>query len=160
MQKKKGQKFYLKRVQQLYDLMAFIAISVAIPMTFFSNSVIYILYGNEFAASASVLKVHIWTGLFVFIGLAFSSFLTIENLTKKSFYRTLLGAAVNIVLNYIFIPKYGIIGSAYATLIAQIFANYFYDLFDKTLHYQFLMKTKSIFPIHYFEKFIKHNFYK
>lgn len=155
--KKNSKAIYLDRLQKLYDLMTWMAIIVAIPMTFFSDWIVQILYGSDYSESGSVLKVHIWTGVFVFIGLAFSSFLTVENLTKKSFYRTLLGAIVNIALNYIFIPKYGIIGSAYATLIAQIFANYIYDLFDKSLHYQFVMKSKSLFPIHYLRKYKKIN---
>ena len=40
-----------------------------------------------------------------------------ENLQKYSFYRTLAGAIINIILNYLLIPKYGIYGAAFATLI-------------------------------------------
>jgi O-antigen/teichoic acid export membrane protein len=86
--------------------------------------------------------------VFVFLGVAFGGYLTAENQTKKAFYRTLLGAFINIILNYMLIPKYGILGSAIGTLLGQFFANYVYDIFDKELHQQLKMKTKSFFPIH------------
>jgi len=55
----------------------------------------------------------------------------------------LLGAILNIVFNYILIPKYGINGAAIATLLGQFTANYVYDIFDKDLHRQLKMKTMS-----------------
>ena len=84
----------------------------------------------------------------MFLGVAFSKYLTSENLTKKSFYRTLLGAIINVILNLMLIPKYSISGAAAATLIGQFTANYIYDVFDKDLYDQLKMKTKCFFPIH------------
>lgn len=146
--KKQSDYIYYSRLQKLYDLMVWMSIIIAIPMTFLSSWIVNILYGNEYDEAGSVLMIHIWTGVFVFLGVAFSGYLTAENKTKKAFYRTLLGAVLNVILNYILIPKFGIRGSAIATLLGQFFANYVYDIFDKDLHPQFIMKTKSFFPVH------------
>jgi len=124
------------------------AIFIAMPMTFFSDLIIRLLFGQAYIEAGSVLMIHIWIGVFVFLGLAFGRYLLIENLNKKSFYRTLTGAIVNVILNYILIPIYGIKGAAIATLLSQLSANYLYDVFDKDLHQQFKMKTKSFFPLH------------
>lgn len=139
---------YYSRLQKLYDLMVFLALLIILPMTFLSDYVIDLLYGKEYSQSATVLLIHIWTSVFVFLGVAFSMVLASENKTLKSFYRTLFGAVANVILNYILIPKYGINGAAIATLISQIMANYVYDFFDKDLHEHLKMKTKSFFPIH------------
>jgi O-antigen/teichoic acid export membrane protein len=146
--KKISKKLYHKRLQQLYDLMVWMAIAIALPMTFMSNWLVKILYGQQYSQASDVLKIHIWTGVFVFLGVAFSKYLTNENLTKKSFYRTLLGAIINVILNLMLIPQYGISGAAFATLIGQFTANYIYDVFDKDLYDQLKMKTKCFFPIH------------
>ena len=119
---------------------------------FLSDQIVGLLYGVQYNEAGSVLMIHIWAGVFVFLGSAFSRYLTVENLAKKAFYRTLLGVILNIVFNYILIPKYGINGAAIATLIGQFTANYVYDIFDKDLHYQLKMKTMSIFPIHNFKR--------
>lgn len=146
--KNQSEELYNSRLQKLYDLMVWMSIIIALPMTFLSNWIVRILYGSEYGEAGNVLMIHIWTGVFVFLGVAFSGYLTAENKTKKAFYRTLLGAVLNVILNYVLIPIYGIIGSAIATLLGQFFANYVYDIFDKDLHQQFKMKTKSFFPIH------------
>lgn len=146
--KKQSEELYYARLQKLYDLLVWMAIAIALPMTFLSDWVVNLLYGSKYHEAGSVLMIHIWAGVFVFLGVAFSKYLTIENLTKKSFYRTLLGALLNVILNYIFIPKYGIKGAALATLLGQFFANYIYDFFDQDLHNQSIMKTKCFLPIH------------
>jgi O-antigen/teichoic acid export membrane protein len=146
--KKQSEELYYARLQKLYDLMVWMAIAIALPMTFLSDWVVNLLYGGQYNQAGSVLMIHIWTGVFVFLGVAFSTYLTSENLTKKSFYRTLLGAILNTMLNFIFIPKYGIQGAAIATLLGQFTANYVYDFFDKDLYHQLKMKTRSFFPIH------------
>ena len=146
--KKQSEELYYVRLQKLYDLMVWMALAIAIPMTFMSDWIVELLYGGQYNQAGSILMIHIWAGVFVFIGVAFSGYLTAENLTKKSFYRTLLGAVLNVVLNYILIPKYGINGAAIATLLAQFITNYGYDFFDKDLHHQLKMKTMSFFPIH------------
>jgi O-antigen/teichoic acid export membrane protein len=150
--KKISEELYHARLQKLYDLMVWMAIAIAIPMTFLSDQIVELLYGVQYNEAGSVLMIHIWAGVFVFLGVAFSRYLTVENLAKKAFYRTLLGAILNIVFNYILIPKYGINGAAIATLLGQFIANYVYDIFDKDLHHQLKMKTMSFFPVHNFKR--------
>lgn len=150
--KKQSKKIYYTHLQKLYDLMVWLAVAIALPMTFLSDWMITFLYGGQYSQAGSVLKIHIWAGMFVFLGVAFAKYLTNENLTKKSFYRTFLGAIINVILNYLLIPKYGIEGAAIATLLGQFAANYVYDFFDKSLHVQLKMKTKSFFPVHYLYK--------
>jgi len=142
--KKVSEELYYKRLQRLYSLMVWLGILIALPITFLSSWIITFLYGQAYLESAKVLVISIWASVFVFLGVAFSSYLLSENWNNKSFYRTLLGCILNIVLNYIAIPKYGIIGAAVSTLLSQFSANYLYDIFDKDLFYQLKIKTKAI----------------
>lgn len=149
--KRQSEKIYYSRLQKLYSLMVWLAIGIALPMTFLSSWLTNLLYGGQYNQAGGVLMIHIWAGLFIFLGVAFNNYLTSENMTKKAFYRTLLGAVLNIVLNYILIPLYGIKGAAIATFMSQFFANYVYDILDKDLHQQFIMKTKSFVPWYNFK---------
>ncbi len=150
--KKQSQSLYYARLQKLYDVMVWMAIAIALPMTFLSDWVVSLLYGEQYNQAGGVLMIHIWAGVFVFLGGVFGKYLTNENLTKITFYRTLFGMVMNVFLNTILIPKYGIKGAAMATLLGQFAANYMYDFFDKRLHCQLKMKTKSFLPIHYIIK--------
>ena len=135
---------YYHRLQKLYDLMVWIAIAIALPTTFLSTLVVEFLYGKEYLGSSSVLIIHIWTGVFIFLGVASSKYLLAENYIKKTFYRTALGALLNIILNYYLIKIMGINGAAISTLVSHFFAAYFYDFLDKDLRGMFILKTKSI----------------
>ena len=144
----KNKDLYYGRLQSLYDIMVWMAIAIAVPVTFAGDWIVDFLYGDEYGQAANVLVIHIWAGVFVFIGVAFSNYLVAENLTKKSLYRTSFGAVVNIALNLIWIPAYGIEGAACATLIGQIASCYLFDLLDKELYGQLKLKTKSLVPVH------------
>jgi len=140
--------FYQNRMQKLYDLLAIIAIAIALPVTFLSSQIITILYGNEFISSAPVLTIYIWAGVSVFLGVASNQYLINENLTKFSFLRTALGMISNVVLNFIFIPMYGITGSAIATLISYSVATFSIGISKRT-YKQTWMMVKSIFFFSY-----------
>jgi len=146
--KKQSEELYYARLQNLYTFLIWLAIAIALPMTFLSEWIVTILFGPEYSQAANVLMIHIWAGVFVFLGVAFSKFLISENFTKKTFARTLVGAMMNVLLNYFMIPKFGISGAAIATLLSQFTANYLYDFFDKDLRKHLIIKNKGFFPIY------------
>ncbi len=138
---------YLLKVQRLFDYTVIIALAIGLVFTISSRWVIDILYGAGFQEAAQALKVNIWCGVFVALGVASSQYLILEGLAKLSFYRSLAGAVVNLLLNFVLIPVYGVTGAALSTLVAQFTAAYLFDLFNKETRGLFLMKTKSIFLI-------------
>ena len=142
--KKVSEDLYYKRLQKLYDLLVWISISVALPMTFLSDFMVTLIYGGAYSEAGSVLAIHIWAGIFVSLGVASGKWFVIENFQLLSFYRTFAGAVINILLNLYLIPIYGVAGAAIATLISQIFAAYIWDLFNIRTKNMFYMKTKSL----------------
>jgi O-antigen/teichoic acid export membrane protein len=134
---------YMKRLQNMYDLMVFLSLPVAFVITF-ASPLIYKLYTPEFANAAPVLSVHIWSGVFVFLGAANGQYLIAENLVKITFIRSAFGAIVNVILNLILIPKMGMMGAAIATLIAYACSTFFIVFIPKTRK-QGTMMFKSLF---------------
>ena len=145
---------YYKRLQNMYDLMVITSLSIAIVMSFGSSFIYRLLYKPEFWSGAPVLAVHVWAGIFVFLGSASGQYLIAEGYFKLSMLRTGVGAVVNIVLNIFWIPAYGIIGAAYATLVAYAVATFFILFIPKTRG-QGVQMLKSLFLISLFQKVIK-----
>ena len=81
--KETSKKLYLSRLQKLYDLMVWMAIC-SNSSNLYSDWLINLLYGAQYSQAGGVLTICIWAG-FLFLGLAFSRFLTAENWTKKLF---------------------------------------------------------------------------
>jgi len=84
--------------------------------------------------------------VFVFLGVATGKYLVVENYTKISFFRTLIGAVINIVLNTFLIPKYGIKGAAIATVFSQFIVAFSIILIPKT-RFNFVLMVKSFLLI-------------
>jgi len=144
---------YKKRIQNLYDLMVYISLPVALIITF-AAPLIYKFFKPEYAYAAPTLSVHIWSGLFVFLGAASGQYLIAENLNKLTFVRTGFGAVVNIVLNLVLIPKMGMMGAAFATLIAYASSTMFI-IFIPKVSSQGVMMLKSLFFISLLNKVLK-----
>lgn len=151
--RKDDSKRYIHRLQNLYDLMSFISLGIAIVVTFAAPWIYQLLYSADYVlgGGAEVLAIHIWAGVFVFLGSASGQYLIAEGYTKLSLSRTAAGALVNIILNIWWIPLYGIKGAAWASLIAYGISTFYIILIPKTRQ-QGIMMLKSIFQISFFKR--------
>jgi PST family polysaccharide transporter len=145
--KDSNESLYYHRITQLLKILNVVAISIALPMTFLSTPLIVLLFGVEFMESGTILAIHIWAALFVFMGVATSPWFIAEGLTDLSFRRTFLGAITNIVLNFILIPQYAGAGAAIATVISQAIASFLSNATHPKTKKIFFKQIKSLFSI-------------
>ncbi len=133
-----------KRMQMLYDLMICISVPVAIFLTFTSFPLVYFIFGSDYSEAAEILSIHIWTSIFVFLGVASSQWFLAVNKNKLLFWRSFIGMIFNVILNYFLIPKHGPKGAAIATLISQAIVGFFFDLASKETRAMFFMKARAL----------------
>lgn len=134
---------YYQRLQRLYNLMVWLSLGIALPMTFISNQLVILLFGESFSDSGTVLAIHAWTTVFVFLGTASGKAYLAEGRQILSLQRSLIGAIMNVALNYILIPRYGVIGAAWATVISFGVANLIFDYIQVETRKVFNMKMKA-----------------
>lgn len=118
--KEVSQQLYEQRIKQLYTLISLIGILTAVFVTIFSKELIKFLFGINYMDGASVLSIRIWETVFAAIGVVSSKWLVVENLQKLGLYFLVIGAMINVILNYFLIPFYGIDGAAMASLLSII----------------------------------------
>jgi len=147
---------YLKRMANLYDLMVGISVCIALGITLLAPHLFDFIYSTrpEFLIGASALAVNVWAGVFVFLGLASGQYLIAEGLTRITLLRTLIGAIAIILLNIYLIPRYGIMGVAYANVMAQFMSTFALLLFKPT-RYQGLLLVRALLFISLFKFFYK-----
>ncbi len=84
----------------------------------FSRQVIRVLFGEEYI-SGSIVLVILSTGYFFYYLTSNSNYiLMILKKTKVIFMNTVAAALINILLNLILIPKFGMVGAAIATVLS------------------------------------------
>lgn len=142
--KQRSSQEYYAKLQQLYDLMAWISLALIIPVTLASDTLIITLLGEEYTKASAILTLHIWAGPFVFLGVARSKWLVAENLAQFNFATTSLGAITNVLLNMFLIPSLGGQGAAIATVISYAVATHIACLFYPPIFKTGWMLTKAL----------------
>lgn len=143
--KKESEEKYKHTLLDLSRKLFFCALIISIFITIIAHTAINILYGEAYAESATILIIHIWASLFVFMRAVLSKWLVIENMLPFSLVTHIRGAIVNIILNLILIPKMGGIGSAIATVISYSISSYFSLFIFKRTRVMGWIMTKAIF---------------
>lgn len=136
---------YENLFKKLYITLNLLSISIAIPITFLSYTFIELIYGSEYILSAGVLSISIWAAVFAFLSVGTGQYLIIENFTRIAFYRNLISSLMNIILNLLLIPLYGINGAAWATLSSYFFSVFSLALFKSTRQHFLLVLRSFLF---------------
>jgi len=116
--RKNGLEIYRARLNNLYILLLIIATAIAVVMTFLARPITLFLFGDSYLAAISVLRIYVWSNLGLFLGTAVYQYLIAEDRIKLIFIITGVAMLTNIALNWVLIPKLGLVGAAWATLIS------------------------------------------
>jgi polysaccharide transporter, PST family len=135
--KQVSERLYYARLARLFSFLVLVSLAISVPLAICAPLVIRGLFGASYAAAVPILAVHIWAAPFVFLGVAQNPWNINEGLTVLYFKRTALGAASNVILNLILIPRFGGLGAAVATVVSYAAAGVFANVLD--------VRTRGIF---------------
>lgn len=125
---------------------SFSSIPLTIYFIYFAETAVYFLSGTSYGGSIIPMQISMLTliliGLSNLFGIQMLVPMNKEIVVVKS---VMLGAAVNLVLNIIFIPMFGAAGAAFGTLVAEMFVTGYQvynlkDILKEQLHYVQLPK--------------------
>lgn len=136
---------YHKRLRQLFRLVIWLSVLSAAVVTMLSDYLMLFAFGVEYKDSAPVLDIIMWTSVFAAMGSVSARYFNAEKMERKFALRTALAVVINIGLNFVLIPIYGIKGAAIATLVCTFFANYLMDWFDRDLKVLLKIKHGAMF---------------
>ena len=135
---------YQNKLQVYFDIMLFLWLIVALPISLFSSPIILFLYGSDYSPAARILGVYVWAQFGANLGVARSSFLTIKGILKYSLYLGIIGAFLSIGLNYFLIPQYQAMGATVATLITYLVVIVLANFFIRDLRIVGIMILRSL----------------
>ena len=137
---------YEKSLISCYSVVIYLSLLQSMICTLFSKFIIAVLYGSDYAASASALGVIVWYTTFSYLGSIRNIWILAENKQKYLWIINLSGAVANIVLNAVLIPLMGVMGAAWASLITQIFTNVIVGFIMKPIRYSNRLMIKGCDP--------------
>ena len=117
-----GDRDSLKMISSMIvDLVGIFAFPLAIITPLVSPFIVKTFFGANFLPSAEVLNVLVWSGICVFFSLLASASALSLGIVHFAYWNTASAAVLSIVLNYILIPRFSFVGSAWVTLVCEIF---------------------------------------
>lgn len=122
-----------RKNRQLYSIVIYVSMAVAICFMLFAPLIIKILYGNAYMPAVGPLRIITWYTIFSYLGVARNAWIVCENKQKYLKYMYFSAAFINIGLNYLFIPTFGASGAALASLITQICTSFILPCFWKEM---------------------------
>ena len=140
-----SQALFHQRLRELIRLLIVLSLLVALPMTFLSTAITTTLFGTEYLESGRILSVQIWAAVFVFMGIGSLPWFVAENCSYLALRITFIGAIVNIILNLMLIPKYGVMGAAIATVVSQSLSSFVLHLLIRETRQLFRVQMRAIF---------------
>lgn len=120
-----------KKLKQLYAMIFYIGIGVALLITIFARLIIMILYGESYSLSITPLRIVCWSSAFSYIGVARFIWLQCKGLNKYETIIAFFGAISSVVIHYLLIKYYGINGAALSLVLTELFTNFICLFFMK-----------------------------
>ena len=141
--KLKTEEYYNVR-QNFSDYMIWGSIFISIILFYLSPILINVLFGRDYTPAIEVLRVFSIKGFLVALGAVSAHIMIVENTHQLAYLKGFIGGITNVLLNYMFIIEYGLIGAAWASIIAFLLSSYLSHLLIKRYRYIFAIQTKSI----------------
>ncbi len=136
---------YEQKLIWLIALLFWSSFLVAILVTFTGPALVTLLFGHEYRLAGDVLRIHFWAGIFVALGVGISQWYLAENRLRISLYGTIAGALINLLMNLLLIPEFGITGAALSTVGSYFVSAYLSALFFPSAAPAWRIVNRAIF---------------
>ena len=127
--KNEDEQLYQKEAQRMMNVTTWLAFLISSVMSFLSYYILLFTYGIEYIAAVPALQVLAFKAVGIALTMTGGQLIIIENIHQLAFIRNILSCFVCVICNYYFIPKYGIVGSAWATIITVMFTGGLANIF-------------------------------
>ncbi|WP_143305439.1 flippase [Chitinophaga vietnamensis] len=132
---------YLLMVERWLRLSCWLSIAIAVAISIMAPVLIRVIYGVQYEAAASMLMIHIWACIPLFIMVVIVQYLFVEGKYKLFFYGNVTGLLANILINLVLIPAAGGVGAAITTVATYWITFMVYVSFDSSGQAWVLTKT-------------------
>lgn len=141
---KQGEEIYELKAQQFINISLWLSLLASVLVSVLAYWLILIAFGKEYLPAVAVLQVMSFKAASVALSNTAGAMLVAEGLQKYAFLRDVLGCIVCVIMNYVMLPRYGIVAAAFVSIISNIMAGYIADAIIPAYRHLFLRQTKAL----------------
>jgi O-antigen/teichoic acid export membrane protein len=116
----KDKQKFKQLVNENFKLFTILIVPLVIATLFFAENIIAIIAGPEYTASATVLRIVIFSLAFIFFGMLFGNIMVAAKLQKQQLIALSICATFNVSANLILIPKYSYLATSYVSVATEL----------------------------------------
>ncbi|MCM1303083.1 MAG: flippase [Lachnospiraceae bacterium] len=141
----KNTHLFWKEYERFSSMLNAFAYLYVIIMILFGKWIVGLLYGEEYAGAVGVLMVTICSVVPVCMGCVRGIYFSIMEYSKLSFAFSIITALMNMIMNYLLIPLFGILGAAIATVISYWVHGFVLTFFSTRLKQMVKVQCRSLY---------------
>lgn len=142
--KEEGEAAYQTKAQQFMNISFWTSTSLSLCVSLLAYWIVDYTFGEKYLASVAVLHVLAFKTASVALSNTAGTMIIVEGRQRWVFIRDLLGCVVCITLNWLLLPRYGIIASAFVAIACNICAGYLADLIIPSFRHIFVRQTRTL----------------
>lgn len=136
---------YELRKQQFMNMIIWLSVGAALLVSLFAYRLIYHTFGEQYLAAVPILQIMSWKTVGMALSVSSGQIIIIERKQKWVVFRNIVGCLTCVIGNLLFIPKYGVIGSAWVTIITVFISGCFSHIFMPQYWKIFRMQLHALF---------------
>ena len=131
-------------IKKMYFFSFWVSVFIFLFVYINSDFIINSIFNFKYQYVHDLFKISCLVLIVIGLSSTYVKILYKNNLQLNLFYKILFGISLSILLNYFFIPTFGVYGVSYATVITVFILEIVYDFFDNKLRDHHILKLKSI----------------
>ena len=135
---------YIRKGQQFMNLSLWLSILAAAITSSLAYWIVTLTFGEAYLPAVIVLQVMSFKAASVALSNTAGAMLVTERLQRWAIFRDGLGCIVCVVLNYLLLPRYGIIAAAFVAIASNVAAGYIADALIPAYRHLFVRQTKAL----------------
>lgn len=143
--KERDREEYESKKQQFVSIVVWVAILLSVFVSLFAYWLIHFTYGDKYLLAVPILQIM----AFKTVGMALSSssgqIIIMERIQKWAFIRNIMGCLICVGFNLLLIPRYGVIGSAWVTILTVAFTGCLANIFIPPYHKIMKIQLNALF---------------
>lgn len=146
---------YVEVKSLTYSIIINLSIYATLFFLFLGPRLINGLYGSRYEQAASFISVYGLGLFFIFMLYLRNKIYAVENCLKLNLYNLVATFVINVILNIVLIPQFGVIGAVYASVISYAASYVIFIICVKSFRVEFIFVLKTFFYIYSFRSYVK-----
>lgn len=142
--RERSEEEYVVKAQTFMNFSVWLSFLASAIVAVAAHWVVKLTFGEAYMPAVIILQVMAFKAASVALSNTAGAMLVTEGLQRYAIFRDSLGCVVCIVLNYLLLPRYGIIAAAFVAIASTVAAGYVADALIPAYRHLFIRQTRAL----------------